>query len=81
MNGHQIIAVKMSYGLQLLDPANGAYNFNRAKVEGNCKINEKIDALKKGKQDYQITAILTQEEHEKLTSRDKLMDVYKGVLK
>ena len=81
MNGHQIVAVKMSYGLQLLNPANGAYNFHRAKIDGNCKINEIIDATGHGEQTYQIAAIMTQEEHEKLTSREKLMDVYNRVLK
>lgn len=82
MNGHQIVAVKMSNGLlQLLDPANGAYNFNRAKIDGNCKINEIIDATGQGTKEYQIAAIMTQEEHEKLTSREKLMDIYNRVLK
>lgn len=81
MNGHQIVAVKMSHGLQLLDPANGAYNFNRAKVDGNCKVNEIIDATSDGKKEYKIAAIMTQEEHEKLTSLEKLMDVYNRVLK
>ena len=80
MNGHQIVAVKMSHGLQLLDPANGAYNFNRAKVDGNCKLNEIIDATSDSKKEYKISAIMTQEEHEKLTSVEKLMDVYSRVL-
>ena len=79
MNGHQIIAVKMSNGLQLSDPANGAYNFNRAKIDGDCKLNEIIDATHQGKKEYQIAAIMTQEEHETLTSRDKLMKVYNRV--
>lgn len=81
MNGHQIVAVKMSYGLQLLDPANGAYNFNRARIDDDCKINEIIDATHQGTKEYQIVAIMTQEEHEKLTSREKLMDVYNRVSK
>lgn len=81
MNGHQIIAVKMSNKLQMLDPANGAYNFNRAKIDGNCKIDEIIDATHSGKKEYKIAAIITQTEHEKLTSRDKLMAVYNRVSK
>ncbi len=81
MNGHQIIAVKMSNGLQLLDPANGAYNFNRAKIDGKCELNEIIDATHQGKKEYQIAAIMTQEEHEKLTSVEKLMEVYNRVSK
>ncbi len=81
MNGHQIIAVKMSNGLQLLDPANGAYNFNRAKIDGDCKLNEIIDATHQGKKEYQIAAIMTQEEHETLISREKLMEVYNRVSK
>ena len=81
MNGHQIVAVKMSHGMQLLDPANGAYNFNRAKIDGDCKLNEIIDATHQGKKEYQIAAIMTQEEHEKLTSVEKLMEVYNRVSK
>lgn len=81
MNGHQIVAVKMSHGLQLLDPANGAYNFNRAKIDGNCELNETIDATHHGTKEYKIVAIMTQEEHEKLTSREKLMEVYNRVSK
>ena len=81
MNGHQIIAVKMSHGLQLLDPANGAYNFNRAKIDGKCELNEIIDATHQGTKEYQIAAIMTQEEHEKLTSVEKLMEVYNRVSK
>ena len=81
MNGHQIIAVKMSHGLQLLDPANGAYNFNRAKIDGNCELNEIIDATHQGTKEYQIAAIMTQDEHEKLISRKKLMEVYNRVSK
>lgn len=81
MNGHQIVAVKMSHGLQLLDPANGAYNFNRAKIDGNCKLNEIIDATHQGTKEYKIAAIMTQKEHEKLTSREKLMEVYNRISK
>ncbi len=81
MNGHQIVAVKMSNGLQLLDPANGAYNFNRAKINGKCELNEIIDATHQGTKEYQIAAIMTQEEHEKLTSVEKLMEVYNRVSK
>ena len=81
MNGHQIVAVKMSNGLQLLDPANGAYNFNRAKINGKCELNEMIDATRQGTKEYQIAAIMTQEEHEKLTSVEKLMEVYNRVSK
>lgn len=81
MNGHQIIAVKMSNGLQLLDPANGAYNFNRAKINEKCELNEIIDATHHGAKEYQIAAIMTQEEHEKLISREKLMEVYSRVSK
>jgi len=60
MNGHQIVAVKMSNGLQMLDPANGAYNFNRAKIDDKCEANEIIDATHQGTKDYQIVAIMTQ---------------------
>lgn len=81
MNGHQIVAVKMSNGLQMLDPANGAYNFNRAKINGKCELNEMIDATNQGTKEYQIAAIMTQEEHEKLTSVEKLMEVYNRVSK
>ena len=79
MNGHQIVSVKMSNGLQLLDPANGAYNFSRAKIDGKGELNEIIDATHQGKKEYQIAAIMTQEEHETLTSREKLMEVYNRV--
>lgn len=81
MNGHQIVAVKMSHGLQMLDPASGAYNFNRAKIDENCKLNEIIDATNNGKREYQIAAIMTQAEHEELTSVEKLMNVYSRVAK
>lgn len=79
MNGHQIIAVKMSNGLQLLNPGRGIRDFNHAKLNGNCKLNEAIDALNHGKKEYQIAAVMTQEEHEKITTRQKLMEVYKRV--
>ena len=76
LNGHQIVAVNMSYGLQLLNPARGANTFNRARIDAKCKKNEIIDALNHGSKDYQIADILTPEDHALIDSREKLEAVY-----
>ena len=79
MDGHQIVAVKMSSGLQLLNPASGVHTFERAKINAACKVNEQIDAAQHGRPEYRIAAILTPSEHEKITSREQLMQIYNRV--
>ena len=76
MNGHQIVAVKMSNGWQLLNPARGVNSFNRAKIDAKCEKNEIIDATNRGSKDYQIADILTTKEHAEIDSREKLESIY-----
>lgn len=79
LSGHQIVAVKMSNGLQLLNPAGGVKNFNRAKIDFECKIGNKIDAMQHGTNDYIISAILTPKEHAQIDSYEKLKKIYNRV--
>ena len=79
LSGHQIIAVKMSHGLQLLNPACGNINFNRARINSVCKPGQKVDALQHGIENYIIAAILTPEQHEQIDSFDKLNAIYNRV--
>lgn len=79
MDGHQVIAVQMGKGLQLINPANDVRHFERAAIDGECKIGEVVDATKHGTHEYKIAAILTPDEHEKIDSYEKLRAIYARV--
>lgn len=77
-DGHQIIAVRFSDGLHLIDPGGGRTNYERAKIEGDCQIGNSIYYNRTdGRAEYKITAILSPAEHAKIDSIEKLSAVYK----
>ena len=78
-DGHQVVAVEMEKGLQLINPANDVWHFERAAIEGECKVGEVVDAIKHGTPEYKIAAILTPDEHKKIDSYEKLRAIYARV--
>ncbi len=84
INGHQLIAVEMSDGLHIFDPAHkeGRPDYGPGYVEerptkfkdlGPAEVGDYI-----GLKDHFVTAILTPEEFEKVDSYDKLGNLYKS---
>ena len=73
--GHQLVAVKLSSGLVLIDPGKGK-SFEKAKVNGKCAENEHIDSMGTGKSDHTIAKILTPEEYATIDSYEKMKQVY-----
>lgn len=82
MHGHQIIAIKMSQGWQLINE--NRRDFNNAKINTgnkniqdiNSMIGQDIDALNHGKPEFKIAAVLTPEEHLQINSSEKLQNIY-----
>ena len=82
MHGHQIIAIKMSQGWQLINE--NRRDFNSAKInignktiqDINSLVGQDIDALNHGKQEFKVAAVLTPEKHLQINSSDKLQDIY-----
>jgi len=82
MHGHQIIAIKMSQGWQLINE--NKRDFNSAKInignkniqDINSLVGQDIDALNHGKQEFKVTAVLTPEQHLQINSSEKLQDIY-----
>lgn len=82
MHGHQIIAIKMSQGWQLINE--NRRDFNSAKInignktiqDINSLVGQDIDALNHGKQEFKVAAVLTPEQHLQINSSDKLQAIY-----
>lgn len=78
-DGHQIIAVRFSDGLHLVDPGGGRTTYERAKITGQCKVGAKVYYNRReGQTEYKITAILTPDEHAKIDRIEKLAAIYKN---
>lgn len=82
MHGHQIIAIKMSNGWQLInenkrDITNAKIDIGNTNIQDiNSIIGQDIDALNHGKPEFRVAAVLTPEEHLQINSSEKLQDVY-----
>ena len=44
IDGHQLVAIKLSDGLHMIDPGKGK-TYDKAQIEGVCKVGEDIDAV------------------------------------
>lgn len=83
-DGHQIIAVKSpEQGWYLIDPGAGRTKFDRMRIAGpeNINIKDKIGQIIKynAERVYRIADILSPTEHAKITSVEKLGEIYKQV--
>jgi hypothetical protein len=75
VHGHQVIAVKLSDGLHMIDVQHGlGKTFEQIEVRTKCKIDEPVDfEYHKG---YTIAAILTPEEYDNTDSYEKIKAKY-----
>ena len=82
MQGHQIIAVKMSQGWQLINENRPDFTSAKINTENkniqdiNSLIGQDIDALNHGKPEFRIANVLTPKEHLEINSSEKLQDIY-----
>ncbi len=75
IDGHQIIAIQLSDGLHMIDPGAGK-TYEKAIVNGDCKIGENIDAVGNNNKDYMITAILKPKKYNRIKTYNQMKNVY-----
>ena len=75
IDGHQVIAIKLSDGLHMIDPGAGK-TYEKAKIEGDCKVGENIDAVRNDKKEYVISAILTPAEYDEVKTYEQIKQLY-----
>lgn len=75
INGHQIIAIKLSDGLHMIDPGTGK-TYASAQIIGNCEVGENIDALRNNSKDHVISAILSPEEYDNIKTYKQIENLY-----
>lgn len=82
MDGHQIVAVKMSNGWQLInenrrDMSSARIDIGQRKVvqDIDSLVGQDIDALNNGEK-FRVAAVMSPEEHLQINSAEKLQDVY-----
>lgn len=75
IDGHQIIAIKLSDGLHMIDPGIGK-TYEKAKVDGICRVGENIDATGNNHKDHVISAILDPEEYDSIKTYEQMKNIY-----
>ena len=82
MYGHQILAIKMSHGWQLINE--NRRDINSAKIDVgrefvqdiDSMVGKDIDALNHGEPEFRVAAVMTPNEHLQIDSSKKLQDIY-----
>ena len=77
IDGHQLIAIKLSDGLHIIDPGAGK-TYEKAKIDGICRVGENIDAVRSNKNDYVISAILEPNEYNDIKTYEQIEKLYIG---
>lgn len=75
IDGHQLVAIKLSDGLHMIDPGAGK-TYEKAKIDGICKVGENIDAVRSNKKDYVISAILEPNEYDNIKTYEQIKKLY-----
>lgn len=75
IDGHQLVAIKLSDGLHIIDPGMGKA-YERAQIDGVCKVGENIDAVGHNQKDYVISAILEPSEYNNIKTYKQMENLY-----
>lgn len=77
IDGHQLVAIKLSDGLHIIDPGAGK-TYEKAKIDGVCQVGENIDAVGNHQKDYVISAILEPNEYNDIKTYEQMKRLYVG---
>lgn len=77
INGHQLVSIKLSDGLHMIDPGKGK-TYEKAQIDGICKVGENIDAVGHNQKDYVISAILEPSEYDNIKTYEQMKRLYIG---
>ena len=75
IGGHQLIAIKLSDGLHMIDPGMGK-SYPKAQIDGVCKVGTNIDAVGHNQKDYVISAILEPSEYDSIKTYKQIESLY-----
>ena len=75
IDGHQLVAIKLSDGLHMIDPGKGK-TYDKAQIEGVCKVGEDIDAVGNNQKDYVISAILKPGKYDDIKTYEQMKRLY-----
>ena len=75
IDGHQLVAIKLSDGLHMIDPGKGK-TYEKAQIDGICKVGENIDAVGHNQKDYVISAILKPSEYDNIKTYKQMESLY-----
>lgn len=75
IDGHQLVAIKLSDGLHIIDPGMGKA-YERTQIDGVCKVGENIDAVGHNQKDYVISAILKPSEYNNIKTYKQMENLY-----
>ncbi len=77
IDGHQLVAIKLSDGLHMIDPGTGK-TYEKAKIDGVCKVSENIDAVGSHQKDHVISAILEPDKYDNIKTYEQMKRLYIG---
>lgn len=75
IDGHQLVAIKLSDGLHMIDPGKGK-TYQKAQIDGACRVGENIDAVGNNQKDYVISAILNPSEYDNIKTYKQVESLY-----
>ncbi|MBP3544934.1 MAG: hypothetical protein J6J82_01340 [Alphaproteobacteria bacterium] len=75
IDGHQLVVIKLSDGLHMIDPGKGK-TYEKAQIDGICKVGENIDAVGHNQKDYVISAILKPSEYDNIKTYQQMANLY-----
>lgn len=75
IDGHQLVAIKLSDGLHMIDPGKGK-TYEKAQIDGVCKVGEDIDAVGYNQKDYVISAVLEPSEYDNIKTYEQMKRLY-----
>lgn len=77
IDGHQLVSIKLSDGLHMIDPGKGE-TYEKAQIDGICKVGENIDAAGNNQKDYVISAILKPDKYDNIKTYEQMKRLYIG---
>ncbi len=75
IDGHQLVSIKLSDGLHMIDPGKGE-TYEKAQIEGVCRVGENIDAVGHNQKDYVISAVLEPDEYDDIKTYEQMKRLY-----
>ncbi len=75
IDGHQLVSINLSDGLHMIDPGKGK-TYEKAQIDGICKVGENIDAVGHNQKDYVISAVLEPSEYDNIKTYRQIETLY-----